>query len=425
MTDRVVVVGGGVVGLCVAYYCARRGRSVTVFERGEPERDGCSFANAGMVVPSHIVPLASPGVVALGLRHLWNPESPFHVQPRVSADLVDWGWKLGRAATREHVERSAPLLRDLHLGSRACYEELAAQSGNAFDLVENGLLMLCTTEHGLAEESEAAAYARHLGIPADELTAAEVAAREPALRMNVTGAVYYRQDAHLSPGRLMATLQRETARLGVELRHRTEIRGWRTQADRVVGVETSDGVTNADEFVLCAGIWSSALGRRLGLALPMQAGKGYSLTVAQPPALPRICAIMSEARVAVTPMGTSLRFGGTMEITGIDDSVHPARIRGIVKSVAACFPDVTRAHLDAATVRTGLRPCSPDGLPYVGRAGRFANLSVATGHAMMGVSLAPITGKLIAELLAGEAPSLAIGALAPDRFAARTAARAA
>ncbi len=157
----------------------------------------------------------------------------------------------------------------------------------------------------------------------------------------------------------------------------------------------------------------------------MQAGKGYSLTLASPPALPRICAILSEARVAMTPMGAALRFGGTMEITGIDEGVNPARVRGIVKSVGAYFPEMTPSHFEHAAVRTGLRPCSPDGLPYIGRFGQFANLSAATGHAMMGVSLAPITGKVIAELLSDETPSCAISALRPDRYARPARARAA
>jgi D-amino-acid dehydrogenase len=416
MSKRVLVVGGGVVGLCVAYWCAHKGHRVVVIERGAPERDGCSFANAGMVVPSHFVPLASPGVVQLGLRWMWNPESPFHVEPRFSADLLDWGWKVWRAATREHVERAAPVLRDLHLASRACFEEWAARWNNAFELVEKGLVVLCRTEHGLAEETRVADHAQRLGVPAEVLGAAQVAALEPGIRMAVAGGVYFPRDAHLTPARLMAALQRETRRMGVELQHGTELRGWRVDKERIGAVHTSGGPLEADEFVLCSGIWSTELARQLGLRLPMQAGKGYSLTLASPPALPRLCAILSEARVAVTPMGSALRFGGTMEITGIDEGINPARIRGIVKSAGAYFPEVTPAHFESASVRTGLRPCSPDGLPYIGRFGRFANLATATGHAMMGVSLAPITGKLIAEILSDERPSCAIEALSPDRY---------
>ncbi|HZI84322.1 MAG TPA: FAD-dependent oxidoreductase, partial [Casimicrobiaceae bacterium] len=406
-------------GLCVAYWCAHKGHRVVIVERGAPEREGCSFANAGLVVPSHFVPLASPGIVQLGLRWMWSPESPFHVEPRLSADLLDWGWKVWRAATREHVERAAPVLRDLHLASRACFQEWAARWDNAFEFVDKGLLALCRTERGLEEEAQVAGFARRLGVAADVLSAAQVAAIEPSLRMSIAGGVYFPRDAHLTPARLMIALQRETQRMGVQMRHHTDVRGWRVDGDRVGAVHTSAGPVEADEFVLCGGIWSAGLGRQLGLRLPMQAGKGYSLTLASPPALPGVCALLSEARVAMTPMGGALRFGGTMEITDIDERINPARIRGIVKSVGRYFPDLTPSHFANASVRTGLRPCSPDGLPYVGRFGRFANLSAATGHAMLGVSLGPITGKLIAEILSDERPSCAIAALSPDRYAER------
>jgi D-amino-acid dehydrogenase len=245
------------------------------------------------------------------------------------------------------------------------------------------------------------------------------------MRMAIAGGVYFPLDGHVTPGRLMATLQRETQRLGVELRYGTEARGWRVRDRRIDALETRAGSVEGDEFVLCGGIWSTGLAGELGLKLPMQAGKGYSLTLDRPPALPRICAILTEARVAMTPMGGALRFGGTMEIAGIDESVNPVRIGGIVKAVGAYYPDFTPSHFASASVRTGLRPCSPDGLPYIGRFARFANLSAATGHAMMGVSLAPITGKLIGELLSGERPSCAIDALSPDRYAERGQARAA
>jgi D-amino-acid dehydrogenase len=171
-----------------------------------------------------------------------------------------------------------------------------------------------------------------------------------------------------------------------------------------------------DEYVLCAGVWSSGLARDLGLAIPMEAGKGYSLTLDEPRAIPRVCAILSEARVAVTPMGTSLRFGGTMELSGIDSSIDPVRVRGIVRAATRYYPTLTEDDFAGVQASCGLRPCSPDGLPYVGRSARYDNLCTATGHAMMGVSLGPVTGLLIAEILSGEKPSVDIGALSPDRY---------
>jgi D-amino-acid dehydrogenase len=218
----------------------------------------------------------------------------------------------------------------------------------------------------------------------------------------------------------MAVLAREVERAGIQVSYDTGVADWRSNGDRIEAVRTSgaEGAElSADEYVVCAGIWSKNIVRDLGIRIPMQAGKGYSLTLESPASLPSVCAILSEARVAVTPMGSSLRFAGTMELTGIDERIDAARVRGIVKSVAAYFPDITPAHLKQATVRTGLRPCSPDGLPYVGRVARFANLSIATGHAMMGMSLGPITGKLIAETLSDEPLSCGMEGLNPDRYA--------
>jgi D-amino-acid dehydrogenase len=420
VSKHVLIVGGGIVGLCTAYYCARKGHRVTLIERGGRDRGGCSFVNAGMLVPSHVVPLASPGMVQLGLRWMWNSESPFYVKPRFSTDLLSWAWKFSRAATQAHVDRAAPVLRDLHLASRDCYREWAALWNNEFDLVERGLLMLCNTEHGLEEETKAAEYARRLGFSAEVLTPVATAELEPNLLMDIAGSVYFPADCHLSPGRLMAVLAREVERAGVQVSYDTGVDGWRSQGDRIEALRTNrvDGAElSADEYVVCAGIWSQNIVRDLEIRVPMQAGKGYSLTVEKPESLPRLCAILSEARVAVTPMDGSLRFAGTMELGGIDERIDAARVRGIVKSVAAYYPDVKPAHLKQATVRTGLRPCSPDGIPYVGRISRYANLSVGTGHAMMGVSLGPITGRLIAEMLSGEPPSCSMAGLNPDRYA--------
>lgn len=413
----IVVVGAGVVGLCVAWYAARRGHRITVVERGAEGCDCCSVGNAGMVVPSHVVPLAAPGMVRTGLRMMWNPESPFYIRPRLSRDLFDWAWKFYRAANAGHVARSAPLLRDLHLASRACFEELADETGNDFGLVKRGLLMLCKSPHALDEEAKAAEYANRLGVPAEVLDAKQTAALDPCVRMDVAGAVYFPKDCHLSPSRFVESLRKRLHDAGATFHWETEVTGWRVDGDRVSAVRTSRGELSADEFVLCGGSWSPTVVRDLGLKLPMQAGKGYSLTLSHPRQLPQICAIFTEARVAVTPMGDTLRFGGTMEITGLDESVNPARVRGIVNSVPKYYPDFAPDDFANVPVWRGLRPCSPDGLPYVGRTALYSNLSVATGHAMMGLSLGPVTGKLMAEILSGESPSIDTRLLSPDRYA--------
>lgn len=415
-----VVVGGGVIGLSVAWYARRQGFEVTVLERGAPSHDSCSLGNAGMVVPSHFVPLAAPGMVGMGLRSLGDRRSPVYVKPRLDPAFVRWSWDFWRSATRAHVRRSAPVLRDLSLLSRRCYEELATERGNDFGLEREGLLMLCRTEHALDEEAAAAAQASDLGLDARVLDAAGLAAVEPALRTAAIGGVHYVQDCHLSPQRFVAGLTRDLEAAGARIVWNAEATGWRVAgrrgAGRVVALETISGEFTADEYLLAAGSWSPRTVRGLDLRLPIEAGKGYSVTLPRPRALPRTCAILVEARVAVTPMQGTLRFAGTMELSGLDESIDPERVRAIVAAVPAYYPDFTPADFDGLPPWRGLRPCTPDGLPYLGRVRRYANFSVATGHAMMGLSLAPATGRLVAEMLAGLPTSLPLDAFAPERF---------
>lgn len=415
MSGHVAIVGGGVIGLCTALYCARRGWRVTVIERNGAERDGCSYQNSGMVVPSHFVPLAAPGMVALGLKWMWNPASPFYVKPRASWGLIDWALKFWRASSAERVRRAAPLLRDLTLASRDCYEELAREDD--FGFVQSGLLVLCKTQRALEEEAHVAEHARELGIPARVLDVAGTAAVEPGIRMDVAGSVHYTLDCRLAPDRLMASLQKRLQRGGVRFVWNTAISNFDVDRGRIRAAKTSSGGSiEADEFVLSSGSWSPGLARGLGLKLPMQAGKGYSLTLPRPNGAPRMGAILAEARMAVTPIGGALRFGGTMELAGLNEDINPIRVRGIINAAPRYYPDIRPADFEGIRPWRGLRPCTPDGLPYVGRAARCSNLVVAAGHAMMGVSLGPVTGTLAAKILSGEKPGIDLSLLSPDRY---------
>lgn len=415
-SKHILIIGGGVIGLSAAYYCARRGYRVTLVDRSGPVRDGCSFGNAGMIVPSHFVPLAAPGMVALGLKWMWNPKSPFYIKPRLSWELLSWAYRFWRASTKQHVERAAPLLRDLHLASRACYEKLSEEWGDTFELKRLGLLMLCKLPHTLDEESHTAEKARQLGMPAEVHDAAGTAKLDPDVRMAVHGSVYFPRDCHLSPQRLMAGYQSRLIEAGATFVWNAEVHGFDLNDRRVTRVKTSAGDFEADQIIIAGGSWSPTLGKMLRLSLPMQAGKGYSLTVKKPRQLPQICSIFTEARIAVTPMGDTLRFGGTMEIAGLNEKISPQRVQGIIDAVPGYYPDFRAEDFAGIEPWRGLRPCSPDGLPYLGRAKRYENLIVATGHAMMGLSLAPITGDLLAKMVSGEAVGMNLGMLSPDRF---------
>jgi D-amino-acid dehydrogenase len=412
--DRVVIVGGGVIGLCSAYYALKRGFAVTVVEREAAGGDNCSMGNAGMIVPSHFTPLAAPGMIAKGLRWMFNPESPFYVRPRVNPDLMRWGWLFYRHSTARHVAESRELLRDLNLESRRLFAELAEDED--FGLATRGLLMLCKTAKGLDEEAEVAHAANEIGLKAEVVDAAGTAKLDPAITMDVAGAVYFPEDCHLDPARFMATMRRRVADLGGVFESGVEIDRIEAKNGQVASVRGNGRKLEGARFVLAGGSWTPKLLERIGVKLPLQAGKGYSLTLPAPPELPRLCSIFAEAKVAITPMGGSLRFGGTMEVGGLDLSINPARVRGIVKSVHAYFPKFSERDFDGIQPWAGLRPVSPDGIPYLGNVSGLPNLLVATGHAMMGLSLAPVTGRLVADLLVGDPPFRPTEALAVERF---------
>lgn len=417
-SKHIVIVGGGILGLCCAHYLAREGHQVTVVERDGATDTTCAEGSAGYISPSHVIPLAAPGMVWAGLKWMLNPRSPFYLKPRLDLDFIRWGLLFARSCSARNVERSAPVLRDLCLASRELFLEFAETAQNSFELEKAGLLMLCQSEQTLAHEGELVALANRLGVEARTLDARQTAELDGSgLQMRLAGSVFFPIDAHLTPGRFMTQLRERVAAAGVTLLWRTEHRGWKTEGGRLRAVETSAGEIAGDEFILAGGSWSGELVRPLGLNLPMQAGKGYSLTIENPRRSPRIPAIFVEKRIAVTPMGRTLRFGGTMELSGINDIVRPERVRQIIESVPEYYPEFSDADFAGIRPWFGLRPVSPDGMPYIGRFGKCSNLLTACGHAMLGVTLAPITGALVADVIAGRPPSIPLTHLSPDRFA--------
>lgn len=414
----VVICGGGVIGLSCAYYLAREGWRVTVIERNAEGADSCAHGSAGYISPSHVEPISAPGMVWKGLKWMLSSRSPFYIKPRLDSDLIRWGWLFARHCTEAHRRRSAPVLRDLCLGSRKLVVDLADITGDAFELKQEGLLNLCQTQATLDHYSAGlAALCNEVGVEARVLNAPQTAALEPGAKLQVAGAIYFPIDAHISPRRLIPTLTTLLKEMGVKFCWNTSVYGWRAAGGRVTGVATTGGDHLADEYVLTGGSWSPAMLQGLELRLPMQAGKGYSLTMDRPRLRLTKPMILTERRVAVTPMGDKLRFGGTMEIAGHNDRVRPERVQQIIDGAKAFLPELTDADFAGIKPWFGYRPVSPDGMPYIGRFGRYANLSTASGHAMLGLTLAPISGLLITEVLTGKKPSVDLSLLNPNRFA--------
>ena len=412
----VAVIGGGAVGLCTARALRTRGRQVTVIERGDLGA-GCSVGNAGLVVPSHVVPLAAPGVIGQGLRWLMRRDSPFRIKPRLDLGFLGWLWQFYKACTEQHVEQSVPLLRDLSLKSRALHEKWAGtENGTGFGFEASGLLMLHETEKGRSEDLEEAEYARKAGLEVSVLDRDGVEELTAHVPSSVAGGVYYHQDAFLNPGRLIDALGCALDRDGATLCRNVAVTGFERENGTVRSIQTTDGPVEAEEIVLAAGAWSKPLGGELGLDVPVEPAKGYSVTYDVPNGRSDVPFILTEEKISVTPMGEQMRFAGTLELAGFDASVDPYRVGPILDVAAEYVSDLDPTGPETVDPWVGFRPCTPDGLPLVGRVPQYDNVVLATGHCMLGISLAPVTGQLVGDILSGTSPDLDVAPLRPDRF---------
>lgn len=412
---KVVVVGGGIIGLCSAYYAQKSGHEVTVIDNQPEGASSTSTGNAGMIVPSHFVPLAAPGMIQMGLKMLLNPKSPFGFKFPPTLDQLLWTLSFAKAATKQHVANTETILRDLNYGSRKEYESLTEEIGVGIELRKDGLLMLCQTSETLAHEGEMAKRANEIGLKAEVLNREQLGSLDPDTRYDVAGAVHFLDDASLTPTNLLAKLRETLAANGAKLLFGEQLTSVQYRGSKVSKVTTGSGEFECDELVVATGAWSGYVAKLFGRKLPMLAGRGYGFTVPNPPSMPKVCAILTEARVAMTPMADGLRFTGTMELGPPSDAINQNRLAGIREGVRRFLPEFQAADLESLSIWQGNRPCSPDGLPYIGRISE--NVTVATGHGMMGLSLGPITGKLVAELISGQPTSLPLQQLDPNRYA--------
>ncbi len=413
--SNVIVIGGGAIGLCSAYYLSKSGAQVTVIDKGEFGH-GSSLHNAGYVCPSHFIPLASPGIISQGLKWMLSPTSPFYIKPRLDPDFIRWAWHFKRSCTKQNVEHAMPLLRDLGVASLALYKEFAAMKAFDFGWTEKGLLTLFRSERSKRHYEEEAKMAHTLGIRSQMLTKSELQTLVPEVEVRAEGGLYFPDDCHMTPAKFVQGLAECLEKNGVRLVRNTRVSGFKVQGDRIVEIETSKGNFSADEFVLAGGSWSPDIVKKLGIKLLIQAGKGYSVTIERTERKPAIPLIFSEARVAVTPMGSTIRFAGTMEIAGLDTSITHRRVDAILSAIPNYIGGYDKSDFTKAEPWAGLRPVSPDGLPYIGRFKKYPNLIGAAGHAMVGISLATVTGKLVEEIALGNKPDFDLTLLNPDRF---------
>jgi D-amino-acid dehydrogenase len=418
MTTRkadVLIIGGGSIGLNCAYYLLKSGRKVTIVDSKEVAQ-GSSAGNAGHIVPSHIIPLAAPGIVPTALGWMLDPKnSPFGMKVSLDPKYISWLLQFTLACNETNVQRAIPPLNSLGQLSAKNFAQMIAEEKFDCHYQEKGLLFLYKTEDAFKGGQHEAELMQKHGIPVDVLDKAALHEREPAARDEVLGGVHFTGDSHLNPALFLKLLEDRVRSMGAEIFENAPVTGFDVADGKIRAVKTSAGNFEANEIILAAGAWSPVVVRDLrGLNVPVQSARGYSLTMSATKIMPRHALLLGERRVAVSPMGDLLRFTGRLELSNIDTTVSAKHIAGIERAVREYI------HVDEKLAIhetwAGLRPTTPDGMPIIGRSPRYRNLILATGHAMLGLSLGAGTGQVVAELVNGKETAFDLSPLRVQRF---------
>ena len=413
MGKQVLVIGGGIIGLCSAYYLQKQGCQVSIIDQSHLNA-GASYVNAGYLSPSHIIPLAAPGVMKKGLKWMFNPASPLYIKPRLELDFLKWVWAFHKSCNYNHVKKAIPAIKNIALWSQDLYDAIKQDEQFNFHYEKKGLLMLCQTEKLLDDEIKTLHIAKQEGLEATSMTPEELKKLEPQVNINAIGATYYKCDSHTTPHEFMAEMKTYLKAKGVEFILNEKVEDIEVTNNTIQSVKTKNQLYKAEEFVLATGSWSSILTKKIGLQLLVQPGKGYRINKTQPTGI-QIPAILAEAKVAVTPMNGFTRFAGTMEIDAINHNISKVRVEAIANAVSKYYPEIKITQPEKEQATCGLRPISPDGLPFIGKSAKCSNLTIATGHAMMGWSMGTGTGKLVSEIVLNKKPSFNIQLYHPDR----------
>lgn len=412
---HVIIIGGGVIGLCTAYFLTKEGYQVSIIDKSKIN-SGASYINAGYVSPSHFISLASPETVKKGLHYLTKKDAPLYIQPRWDVSFFKWAYYFYKSATPQKVKKAIPVIKEISLLSKNLYQQIKnSNDAGAFQWETKGLLHLYKSQQEADNEFEVSKIAEKEGLDVKIIDKKELLSLEPAIHESIKGAFWYKCDAHSTPNEFMDNLGAYLKKQGVHFILNEEVISVNSHKNKITTLQTANGSYSADEIVLATGSWTESLGNSLKLKLPVQAGKGYSINSTDSFGI-KYPAVLMDAKVAVTPMKGFTRFAGTMEFSGNNHLIKPARVKAIAKAASGYYKNISLKDTDLQNAKCGLRPVTPDGLPYIGRTAKFNNLVIAAGHAMMGWSMAPATGKLVKEIITAEKPGLNLEPFNPDRF---------
>lgn len=410
---RVVVIGGGVIGVASAYELAKRGHAVTVLDAGLVG-EGASRGTAGWICPADSGPVAAPGMVMQGLRWMLHADSPLFIRPRLSPPYLTF--LLRMAARCNAQDFRAGLRANIALfGDSMDLFDAWTREGVEYESHADGLLVAVRDREHFDHHLPDLDIVRDAGLDPRVLRGDEVRVHEPALSDRVHGGIFFPHERHIRSETLAPGLAASARALGVDVRERCSVEGVVRDGHRVTAVRTSEGRIDADAVVVAAGVWSVDLARHFGVRLAIEPGKGYSVEYANAPVRLRSATAFTERKVVGTPLGDALRLAGTMEFAGFDRSVNSVRAAAILRGPSDFLRDWQAPEPDAPAW-AGFRPMTPDSLSLIGRLGRHDNAFVATGHGMFGITLAPATALAVVEMVeSGRVPER-LAPFDPARF---------
>ena len=399
----VLIIGGGVIGLACAYYLARDGQTVRILEKGRMG-SGASHGNCGLLFFSDLPPLCAPGAIRQELVKTLKGTSSLYVKPRPDPLLAVWLLRFAAHCTASHRTQAIKARESLLGLSEALFDDLWRDETLACDHDRAGILLAFTDPAALAGYAHTNRLLEPFDLAATYLGADAAHALEPALSHRVCGGWHHRLDSHLRPESLMAAWSDAIAQKGVMMVENCPMSSFDIRGTTIAAVRTPHGRFTADRFVLAAGVWSSDVLHQLNVRIPVVPGKGYSITMDRPAVCPRIPCYLYERNVVVTPWASGYRLGGTMEFSGYNDRLDARRLDNLAQSAARYL----RTPMGRRVVErwTGLRPMCVDDLPIIDRAPGTANLLIATGHGMLGLTTATGTGRLIADMVMERPPGI-------------------
>jgi D-amino-acid dehydrogenase len=413
-SDRVIVVGAGHIGIACAHYLAQDGFDVTVIDQGEIG-GACSRANCGFLVPSHVLPLTSPASLRDGIASIFQPRAPFRVKPQLRASLYRWMFQFGRRCTHRQMLEAGKVLKAILDRSLHEYRALLSDPAMNCEWHDDGLLFVFRSDKALqAFAREDAMLVENFELGAKHVPAPDLVSLEPALREGLAGAYHYQDDGYLRPDKLNSNWSEQLKNQGVSFVEHCRLNGINKNSGKISSLTTTHGEMYADRYVFATGAWSSHLAADLDCNIPIEPGKGYSVTMTNPDAMPKYPMLFPEAHIGVTPFESNFRIASMMEFAGFDESIPQFRIEQLQESAKPFLKSPTGPAIEDTWY--GWRPMTWDSLPIIGRVPRLSNTLLATGHNMLGLTLAPVTGKMIADLVAERHTDMPLEALSPTRF---------